>query len=89
MSHILLRLGEAALQARKVGPRKVIGPILGRKELKDIRLDWLQRGKEWPYEHIYPGEACHCSCMSCVRPGMQGCIAMVRCTRYSASRCLG
>lgn len=55
MSHILRQLGEAALQFRKVGPRKVIAPLLNRRQLKDIREEWLAQGKEWPYEHIYPG----------------------------------
>lgn len=60
MSHILRRLGEAALQFRQAGERRVLGPILGRRELKEIRAQWLAEGKGWPYEHIYPG-ACPCA----------------------------
>jgi hypothetical protein len=55
MSHILRRMGVAALQFRQAGERRVIGPILGRRQLKDIREQWLAEGKGWPYEDIYPG----------------------------------
>ena len=55
MSHILRRMGVAALQFRQAGERRVVGPILGRRQLKGIREQWLAEGKGWPYEDIYPG----------------------------------
>eukprot|EP00879_Flechtneria_rotunda_P003410 GHRR01003638.1.p1 GENE.GHRR01003638.1~~GHRR01003638.1.p1 ORF type:complete len:133 (+),score=39.51 GHRR01003638.1:135-533(+) len=55
MSHILRRLGEAALQFRRVGPNKYLPPILSRRRALVIRKEWLTDGKEWPYEHIVPG----------------------------------
>jgi hypothetical protein len=44
MSHILLRMGEAALQARKAG-YKWLPPVLSRRQAMDIRRDWLAQGK--------------------------------------------
>eukprot|EP00878_Enallax_costatus_P006385 GHUV01006696.1.p1 GENE.GHUV01006696.1~~GHUV01006696.1.p1 ORF type:complete len:133 (+),score=20.24 GHUV01006696.1:226-624(+) len=55
MSHILRRLGDAALKFRQVGPNKFLPPILSRRRALVIRKEWLAQGKEWPYEHIVPG----------------------------------
>ncbi|KAF8073236.1 hypothetical protein HT031_000897 [Scenedesmus sp. PABB004] len=55
MSHILRRLGEAALQFRKVGANKWLPPVLSRRRAMVIRKEWLAQGKEWPYEHLVPG----------------------------------
>lgn len=56
MSHILRRLGEAALQFRKVGGSKFLPPIISRRRAMVLRKEWLAEGKEWPYEHIVPGK---------------------------------
>ncbi|GBF89103.1 hypothetical protein Rsub_01820 [Raphidocelis subcapitata] len=57
MAHILRRLGEAALQARRVGSNANIWlpPIVSRRQAMEIRHEWLAEGKEWPFEHIVPG----------------------------------
>ena len=47
MAHILRRLGEAALQARRVGSNENIWlpPILSRRKAMEIREEWLAEGK--------------------------------------------
>lgn len=45
MSHILRRLGEAALQFRKVGPARFLPPILSRRRALVLRKQWLEEGK--------------------------------------------
>lgn len=45
MSHILRRLGEAALQFRKVGGSKFLPPIISRRRAMVLRKEWLAEGK--------------------------------------------
>jgi hypothetical protein len=47
MAHILRRLGEAALQARRVGSNGNIWlpPILSRRQAMEIRKEWLAEGE--------------------------------------------
>lgn len=45
MAHILRRMGEAALQAKKVGGYKWVAPVLSRRQAMDIRKQWLAEGK--------------------------------------------
>ncbi len=55
MSHILLRLGEAALQFRKVGSRKWLPPMIGRRHAMQIRKQWLEDGRSVVWlEHSMP-----------------------------------
>jgi hypothetical protein len=56
MSHILQRLGEAALAFRKVG-EKTLPPIVSRRQAAAIKRQYDAAGKPWPYEHLYPGPA--------------------------------
>jgi hypothetical protein len=45
MSHILRRLGEAALQFRKVAPGRYLPPVLSRRRALVLRKQWLAEGK--------------------------------------------
>jgi hypothetical protein len=45
MSHILRRLGEAALQWRKVAPNRYLPPVLSRRRALVLRKQWLAEGK--------------------------------------------
>jgi hypothetical protein len=45
MSHILRRLGEAALQFRKVGEGRYLPPILSRRRALVLRKQFLADGK--------------------------------------------
>jgi hypothetical protein len=45
MSHILLRLGEAALLPRRISVKRWLGPILSRRQALEIRKEWLAKGR--------------------------------------------
>jgi hypothetical protein len=45
MSHLLLRLGEAALLPRRISAKRWLGPILSRRQALEIRKEWLAKGR--------------------------------------------
>lgn len=45
MAHILKRLGEAALKARKVNENTWLSPILSRRRAMEVRKQFLEEGK--------------------------------------------
>jgi hypothetical protein len=45
MSHVLKRMGEAALKFRKVGNALWLPPLLSRRRALEIRKQWLAEGK--------------------------------------------
>jgi hypothetical protein len=55
MSHILLRLGEAALLPRRISARRWLGPILSRRQALELRKEWLEKGRWAKQSRLPPG----------------------------------
>ena len=77
MAHILRRLGEAALLARRAGSNNNIWlpPIVSRRRAMEIREEWLAegecvrpRGGGTPRRSTAPQAACQSGCGSGRRP---------------------